>query len=65
MTFRVNVLLITNLYFRYTPQYRKMNELQEQYGPEYAKANHPDKPHCHLQVFGFPCNQFGYQVCCL
>lgn len=38
-----------------------MNELQENYGPAYAKANHPDKPHCHLQVFGFPSNQFGYQ----
>jgi len=38
-----------------------MNQLQETYGPEYAKANHPDKPHCHLQFFGFPCNQFGYQ----
>jgi len=38
-----------------------MNELQEKYGPAYAKANHADKPHCHLQLFGFPCNQFGYQ----
>lgn len=38
-----------------------MNDLQETYGPEFAKANHPDKPHCHLQLFGFPCNQFGYQ----
>jgi len=38
-----------------------MNELQEKYGPAYAKDNHPDKPHCHLQFFGFPCNQFGYQ----
>lgn len=38
-----------------------MNELQEKYGPEYAKNNHPNHPHCHLQIFGFPCNQFGYQ----
>lgn len=38
-----------------------MNELQEKYGPEYAKTNHPHKPHCHVQFFGFPCNQFGYQ----
>jgi len=38
-----------------------MNELQETYGPEYAKTHHPDKPHCHLQLFGFPSNQFGYQ----
>jgi len=38
-----------------------MNELQEKYGPEYAKTNHPHKSHCHLQIFGFPCNQFGYQ----
>lgn len=38
-----------------------MNELQDRYGPSYAKDNHPSKPHCHLQIFGFPCNQFGYQ----
>lgn len=38
-----------------------MNELQDKYGPEYAKTNHPHKPHCHLQLFGFPCNQFGFQ----
>jgi len=38
-----------------------MNELQEKYGPEYAKTNHPQKQHCHVQFFGFPCNQFGYQ----
>lgn len=38
-----------------------MNELQEKYGPEYANRTHPDKLHCHLQVFGFPSNQFGYQ----
>jgi glutathione peroxidase len=38
-----------------------MNELQEKYGPEYATNNHPDKPECHLQFFGFPSNQFGYQ----
>jgi len=48
-------------FWGYTPQYRKMNDLQEKYGPEYAKANHPSKPHCHVQFFGFPCNQFGYQ----
>ena len=38
-----------------------MNELQEKYGPSYAKANHPHKPNCHLQFIGFPCNQFGHQ----
>jgi len=38
-----------------------MNELQEKYGPAYAKSNHPDKQHCHLQIFGFPSNQFGSQ----
>jgi len=38
-----------------------MNDLQEKYGPDYAKQNHPNKPHCHLQTFGFPCNQFGRQ----
>lgn len=38
-----------------------MNELQEKYGPDYAKNNHPSKPHCHLQIFGFPSNQFGHQ----
>ena len=39
-----------------------MNELQEKYGPVYAKTNHPHKPNCYLQFIGFPCNQFGYQV---
>jgi len=38
-----------------------MNELQIKYGPEYAKTKHPTKPHCHLRIFGFPCNQFGVQ----
>ena len=40
--------------FRYTPQYRYMNELQQKYGNRSG--------HCSLQIFGFPSNQFGYQV---
>lgn len=38
-----------------------MNALQKKYGVDYAQQNHPDKPHCHVQFVGFPCNQFGYQ----
>jgi len=38
-----------------------MNEFQTTYGESYARINHPDAPQCHLQVIGFPCNQFGLQ----
>lgn len=38
-----------------------MNALQKKYGVDYAQANHPHKPHCHVQFVAFPCNQFGYQ----
>lgn len=38
-----------------------MNEFQGKYGAGYAQENHPHKPHCHLQIIGFPCNQFGLQ----
>lgn len=38
-----------------------MNEFQTKYGPAYAQKHHPSKPRCHLQVVGFPCNQFEYQ----
>jgi len=38
-----------------------MNELQEMYGKKYGDAKPEGKKHCRLQIFGFPCNQFGYQ----
>lgn len=38
-----------------------MNEFHVTYGPEYARSNHPHAPRCHLQIVGFPCNQFGLQ----
>lgn len=38
-----------------------MNALQKKYGVDYAQQNHPQKPHCHVQFVGLPCNQFGYQ----
>lgn len=38
-----------------------MNELQKNYGKTYGESQPEGKKNCRLQIFGFPCNQFGYQ----